>query len=237
MIDPKLQTILDSKKTIAKAMLQHLFENDNFFNENLIKRLKHLLAERRARVGYDMKAGESGAWIWDDSELDEGIGSALMHLVRSTVARTAASGLGVSPGTINTFTKHLINRPKQVAFKTAMQKPATAGAKPVHTKPAASRPAGASLHTNPIHHAVLPSDVYKSSGKPEDTAHDERLNQFINSHNKMMDAKAKNDKSAARVHYLARNHHFAKYSQTAPHAHLKRLNTDRIQQIMSIKDQ
>src|SRR5262249_1768765 len=104
---PELQQILDNTKhPIAKAMLRDLFENDDF-KENMIKGLKQLMAEQRGRIGYDMKAGTSGAWIWDDDELDEGIGSALMHLVRSTVARTAASGLGVSPGTINTFTKHL----------------------------------------------------------------------------------------------------------------------------------
>src|SRR5262249_35744998 len=212
----------------AKALLQDLFENDEF-KLNMIRRLKHLLAEQRARVGYNMQAGESGAWTWNDDELDEGLGSALMGLVRTAATRSLATGIGVSPSTINTFTKHLTNRPKKYA---APQKPTTAGAKPVHTKPA-----GATLHTSPIHHAVLPSDVYKSSGKLEDAEHDDKLNKFVSSHNKMIDAKTKGDKSAARVHYLARNHHLAKYQATATHAHLKRLNSAKVQQIVSIKGQ
>ena len=100
----------------------------------------------------------------------------------------------------------------------------------MHTKPAAT------LTTAPIHHTILPSDVHSKIGDPDHIEHDEKLNQFINHHNKAMDLKAKGDKSGAAVACRARNHALVRYTQTAPKAHLKHLNADKVQQMMAIKE-
>src|SRR5215469_14460076 len=117
---PELQRILDNTKhLIAKAMLRDLFENDHF-KKNMVERLEYKLGQKRAKLGYDMT---NECWTWgDDDELEEGIGSALMHLVRATAVRTAASGLGTSPSTINNFTRNLTAKPKHVASKFTAQK-------------------------------------------------------------------------------------------------------------------
>src|SRR5262249_53660034 len=152
MIAPRLQQIINNAAhPRAKALLQDLFENDEF-KKNMCERLKQLVTEQRARIGYDMQAGTSGAWIWDDDELDEGLGSALMGLVKTAAATTAANALGVRPSTINNFAKHLTNRPKKAGA------PTKAAAKP-------TKPAGAMLHTTPIHHMVLPSHVHSAIAK------------------------------------------------------------------------
>jgi hypothetical protein len=231
MIAPRLQQILDNTKhPRAKALLQDLFENDEF-KKNMCERLKQLVTEQRARIGYDMQAGTSGAWIWDDDELDEDLGSALMGLVKTAATTTAANALGVRPSTINNFTKHLTNRPKKY---TAPQKPATAGAKPVQTKPAA-KPAGASLHTSPIHHVVMLGDVHSKIGA-HPGEHENHLSDFINHHNKAMELKAKGDKTGAAVQFRARNHALVRYNNTAPKAHLRHLNNDKVHQMMQIKE-
>jgi hypothetical protein len=220
MIDERLQRILDSKKNpIAKALLRDLFENDDF-RKSMCARLEQLLCEQRGRVGYNMQEG--GDWTWQDDELAEGIGSGLMHLVKTAATHTAARALGVRPSTIHGFTKALSNRPKKVAA------PAKA-AKPVHTKPTAT------LHTSPSYHMVMPSDVHSKIGHPDHSDHDGHLSDFINHHNKFTSAKEKGDHSAAVVHYRARNHALADYTQTAPKSHLKYLKADKIQQMMTIK--
>src|SRR5262245_58341322 len=106
----ELQDIIDSKKNpIARDMLEHLFSNDSF-KENMCAKLEQLVAKQRAKVGLHMTSEQ---WVWgDDNELEAGIGSALMHLVRTAAVRTAASGLGTSPSTINKFTRHLTAKPK-----------------------------------------------------------------------------------------------------------------------------
>ena len=225
-MDPRLQQILDNAKhPISKAILRGLFEDDNF-KEYMRQRLEHLVGKKRAKVGYDMT---NECWTWGkDDELEEGIASGLMHLVKTTAAKSLATGLGVSPSTIHGFTKHLSSKPKKVAgpLRTA-QKPA----KPVHTKPA-----GATLHTSPIYHTVLPHDVHSKIGHPDHIEHDQRLSDFINHHNRAMDLKAKGDKSGAAVAFRARNHALVRYTQTAPKAHLKYLNADKVQQMMAIKE-
>src|SRR5262249_31932727 len=111
-------------------MLQHLFENDNF-KENMIERLKHLLAEQRGKVGFDMQAGEAGVWIWDDEELDEGIFSAAANALKSAATSTIATGLGVSASGLHKFGHDLMAKPKQI-------KPKFTAQKPLRTKPVAN---------------------------------------------------------------------------------------------------
>lgn len=229
-MDARLQQILDSKKhPISKAILRGLFEDENF-KKYMAQRVEQLVCEKRGKLGYDMS---NECWTWgEDEQLDEGIGSGLMHLVKTAATRSIGQGLGVSPSIIHGFTKHLTNRPKKVAA------PAKAAAKPRKTKPAGTKP----VHTNPaqasshsVANMVLPSHVHSAVGKYPGE-HETHLTNFINAHNKLITAKEKGDKSAARVHYLARNHHLAKYQATAPHAHLKHLNTTKVQQMMSIKE-
>jgi len=221
MIDERLQQIFDSKKNpIAKAILQDLFESDEF-RLNMCKRLKQLVSKKRGQLGYNMS---EGGWTWNDDELDEGIGSALMGLVKTAAAKSVATGLGVSPSTIHGFTKALSNGPKKVVA------PHKTAAKSVHTKPA-----GASLHTAPIHHMVIPSDVHSAIGKHRGE-HEQHLNDFVNHYNKGMEAKAKGDKNLAYLHFRNRNRAMVRYQTTAPAAHRKYLNVNKVQQMLSVKE-
>src|SRR5262249_41073960 len=168
-------------------------------------------------------------WTWgEDDELDEGIGNALMHLVRTTATATAANALGVRPSTVHGFTKALSNRPKRVA---APQK----AAKPVHTKPASTPQPQHTASATSVANMMLPNHVHSAIGKYPGP-HEDHLTNFINSHNAGITAKEKRDKSAARMHFLARGHHLVRYTQTAPQAHLKHLNADKVKQMMSIKE-
>jgi len=158
---------------------------------------------------------------------NEGIGSALGSLAKGIATQTVAHGLGVGAGTVSKFVGNLSAKQKHVAPRMTAQKPA----KPVHTKPA-----GATLHTSPIYHMVLPSDVHSKIGHPDHIEHDQRISDFINHHNRAMDLKSKGDKSGAAVAFRARNHALVRYTQTAPKAHLKHLNADKVQQMMAIKE-
>jgi len=222
MINPKLQQILYSKKNpIAKAMLRDLFESDNF-KLNMCKRLDKLVTEQRAKLGYDMTT-EPGFWTWDDDALDEGLAGAIGNVFKRMATHSLATGLGVNPSSLHKFGSDLLHTktPKAPTMKKVV-------AKPQHPSPST-----ASLHTSPIYHMVMPSDVHsKIAAFPGE--HEDHLNAFINHHNQAMTAKEKGDKTGAAVHFRARNHALVRYQATAPKEHLKHLNTNKVQQMMSM---
>src|SRR5262249_54995670 len=76
-MNPRLQQILDEcRSSIARSMLQHLFD----FAENMRQRLEQKICEQRSRIGFD---GDAQTWTniedviangdqWEDlSELDQ----------------------------------------------------------------------------------------------------------------------------------------------------------------------
>jgi hypothetical protein len=152
----------------------------------------------------------------------EGIGFALGSLAKGIATQTVAHGLGVGAGTIHNFAKHLTNRPKKVAGPLK-----TATAKPVHTNPAQAP-------SHSVANMVLPGHVHSAIGKYPGE-HENHLNHFVNAHNKLVTAKEKGDHSAATIHYRARNHALVRYTQTAPKAHLKHLNGEKVKSMMSVK--
>jgi len=154
----------------------------------------------------------------------EGILGALGSAFKGIATQTVAHGLGVGAGTIHNSTKNLSSKPKKVA---GPLKTATAA------KPVQSNPAQASPHS--VANMVLPSHVHSKIGHPDHIAHDQTLTDFINSHNKLISAKEKGDHSAAVLHYRARNHALVRYTQTAPKAHLKHLNGEKVKSMMSVK--
>lgn len=102
---PELQAILDRvKNRIAKAMLQDLFENDNF-KLNMCKRLDKFVNEQRAGLGYDM---QEHAWIWDEEELNE-LGSDLLNRYIDKASRQLREG-NYGSGSIKSQTQKRMNR-------------------------------------------------------------------------------------------------------------------------------
>jgi hypothetical protein len=156
---------------------------------------------------------------------NEGIGSALGHLVKNIATQTVANATGINPSAIHNIVHHLTAKHKPVKHVSA-QKP--------HQPPKPAKPAGASLHTSPIHRTITPGEVHSAIAKYPGE-HEDHLNAFINHHNRAMDLKAKGDKSGAAVQFRARNHALVRYLQTAPKAHLKHLNAAKVQQMMAIK--
>src|SRR5215471_7776220 len=191
-MDPRLQQIIDEKKhPISKAILRGLFEDDNF-KRYMCQRVEQQICEQRAKLGYDMT---NEVWTWgEDEELDEGIGNALMHLVRTTAAATAANALGVRPSTIHGFTKALSNRPKKVAApKVSAQKPPKTGSQ--HNTPQKN------VEPVELHHVF--------NGTPSD--HEHSLQQALNHHNIATFNKSKGDNSKAEIHFRARDKHLKTY--------------------------
>ena len=210
MIDARLQQILDNAEhPISKAILRGLFEDDNF-KEYMCQRVEHLVCEHRAKLGYDMT---NETWTWgEDEELDEGIGNALMHLVRTT----AANALGVRPSTIHGFTKALSNRPKKVAApKVSAQKPPKTGSQ--HNTPQKN------VEPVELHHVF--------NGTPSD--HEHSLQQALNHHNIGTFAKSKGDTSKAEIHFRARDKHFKNYVSNAPRENLTKLNQGKVKSIFN----
>jgi len=155
---------------------------------------------------------------------NEGIANAIGNALKRVATQSIAHGLGVSASGLHKFGSDLLHTktPKAPTMK-----------KVVATKPQHPSPSIASLHTSPIHRTVTPGEVHSAIAKYPGE-HEDHLNAFINHHNKGMEAKAKGDKSAAVVHFRARNHALVRYNQTAPKAHLKHLNDAKVQQMMSM---
>jgi len=153
---------------------------------------------------------------------NEGVGSALGSLAQGIATQTVAHGLGVGAGTVSKFVGNLITKQKKYM---AAQKPA----KPMHTNPAQA------ASPKSVANMVLPSHVHGAIAKYPGP-HEGHLNDFVNHHNAGVTAKEKGDKTLAAMHFRARDKALVRYTNIAPKAHLKHLNADKVQQMMSIKE-
>ena len=161
---------------------------------------------------------------------DEGLGTAIGNFVTKTAADVVGHGLGVSGATVHKFAPDLTSR------KSA--KPASITKPKQLIKPKHSEPIG-STHSTQQHEPsdhVMPSDVHSNiAGVPGE--HENHLNDFINHHNAAVEAKAKGDHRLAAIKFRARNAALVRYTNSAPKAHLKHLNTNKVHQMMQIKEE
>src|SRR5262245_20668226 len=108
----RLQQILDEcRSPIARSMLQHLFERDDFA-ENMRQRLEEKICEQRSRIGFD---GDAQTWTdiedviangdqWDEDE-------DLSELDQTTIESQLRRGTYASKSdSIKTATKKRQNR-------------------------------------------------------------------------------------------------------------------------------
>src|SRR5262249_45059915 len=111
-MDARLQQILDNAKhPIAKAILQGLFEDENF-KRYMCQRVEPLVARKRAKLGFDMTRE---CWTWgEDDELEEGVASAIGNFFKHAATQSLATGLGVSASSLHKFGRDLTSRPKRV---------------------------------------------------------------------------------------------------------------------------
>jgi len=67
-------------------------------------------------------------------------------------------------------------------------------------------------------------------------SHEDHLDHFERQHNAGLAAKEAGDKSKARVHFRARDKHFAHYVQKAPIEHVKNIDSNAVKHILSIHE-